>query len=207
MQRPKGRIGDPDNPELKDFGICYATHALPSTDDLISEPITGFEFFFCHLYDLEQNTTYYLRSFLTFDDGTVVYSDDQISFTTEALTHDCSPPPNNIWGIDFAMSINDNTWGPNEFEIKGQGATSDLSIEFRSEPRSGVYLTAGESTDIEWSDQCAITLVRGQGFIARQLQRVDVENLGNGVFNITFCDLEFLGNSANFTSDGCIMLE
>lgn len=69
---------------ISSTGVCWSTNLQPTVSDQMIESDFSYKYFICNLTGLTPNTTYNLRAFATFDDGTAY--GNTVSFVTGPAT-------------------------------------------------------------------------------------------------------------------------
>ncbi len=92
-----GVIIDDGGAAIISSGVCWSTSANPTLDDFILENTSGDSNFNSELSELLENTTYYIRTYLTNSEGTT-YGNEQV-FTT----------PNSIYKVELSVTGNIET--------------------------------------------------------------------------------------------------
>ena len=129
----------------------------------------------------------------------------------------CSPLKNtvnyNLQQQTFS-SVNAGTGGlfSGNYGLVATGTSSDLQIGFSQAPITGEYTTVGGGT-ISSSSECDVTGVFGSSityrYFANAGDKVYVTKNGNGLYSMTFCNLNFTSSSTTFTfsTDGNLTSE
>lgn len=188
-------------------GICWDTSSLPSISSNHTNGDVSIDTFTSNLTNLDDNTTYYVRAFATNSIGTAY--GNELSFTTKPNTSPpCTPPLNSIiynsqnHTYNSVVRSNNGLYG--NYGLFGSGNQSDLRIEFSEAPVSGVYTTLG-ATSFIGNNECVVSgTFSNNHYVGHQSQSVYVLKNGDGLYSMTFCNLNFSSGSSNysFSSDG-----
>lgn len=207
-----GIITDDGGSEIIAKGICWSTTATPTINNNHTDEGTGLEPFTSNLTDLDENTTYYIRAFATNEYGTSY--GNELSFTTLInVTAPCSPPANSIiynsqnHTYHTVEASTNGLYG--EYGLYGYGTISDLRIEFSQAPSTGIYTTLVATSHIG-NEECVVSgTFSNFHYVASASQSVYVIKNGEGLYIMTFCDLNFISGSTSYTfnSDGNLKTE
>ncbi len=190
--------------EVREQGVCWSTHPLPTIDDDHAPDRNVSANFEINVGNLRPGTTYHVRAYATNDQGTG-YGDD-MEFTTAApLTEPtCTPDTNTVtvdgWGLTYSSVFTQpEDIGGYKFEIRASGSTSDLALHFTRPPLSGLYEARSEqyAMDLDSTQVVVDALVDGQMRTARNGGAVKVVRRNDTDYTVTFCDLQL----GYFTAD------
>ena len=123
----------------------------------------------------------------------------------------CTISPNTMDNGSFPISFNSVfveagiTLYKGNFALTGNGNGGDMSFYFFEEPTTGKYITAS-SLDENSNMNCCVSGFFGGTFsffyTAAANDTVYVENLGNGKYKMSFCNLNFFSTENSFFGKG-----
>lgn len=200
---------------ITERGVCISQSPNPTTDDSTFYGGSGLGTFNVTATGLTPNTEYHVRAYAINSKGTF-YGSDKLFKTMDPawILPPCTISPNT-----FYMESNPQTFNyvsietgdllfEGNFALKANGLEGDLNIYFSEEPITGKYVTASSVDEFPYTT-CFVDGIFGgfSGsfyFSAAPGDTVYVENLGNGNFKMSFCDLTFASTEFTFTGKGNI---
>jgi hypothetical protein len=199
---------------VTDKGVCWNTSSTPKISDNRISNGGGSTYFKSNLTGLSPNTRYYIRAYVT--KGSSTAYGREITFKTQLTdSAPCTPQKNSIYfntTITYYTTAGENSLIYGDYGLVGNGMNSDLRIEFPEAPITGRYVTINGSSFIE-DGQCVVNGTFGGSFgthcVAVGGDTVYVIKTGDGLYSMTFCNLNFqsVSSSLTFSSSGNLTTE
>lgn len=209
-----GEFTGASDESVSEKGVCWSTSPTPTISNHKTSDGTGASYFNSLITGLTPNTRYYARAFAS--NGTATGYGREYSFVTQVTdSAPCTPQKNSFYfntTITYYTTAGENSLIYGDYGLVGNGMNSDLRIEFSKAPITGRYVTINGSSFIE-DGQCVVNGTFGGSFgthcVAVGGDTVYVIKTGDGLYSMTFCNLNFqsVSSTLTFSSSGNLTTE
>jgi hypothetical protein len=188
-------------------GVCWSIQPnVPTIDDAHTTDNTGTPPYMSRISGLESNTQYFVRAYAVNEIG-IGYG-EKLPFTTadEPGSSPCAPSSNSL-NFNSIVQNYDTTAGEMNllyglYGLIGTNSESNLHIEFKEPPVTGVYSSV-ENGSIIFNNNCVISGTFGAGFgedyVAEADELVYVVKNGEGQYSLTFCGVVLYSTDSELT--------
>jgi hypothetical protein len=192
-------------------GVCWSIQPnLPTIDDSHTTDGSGTPPYMSLLTGLNPNTQYFVRAYAINEIG-IGYG-EKLGFTTanDPASPPCTPSANSVTFNSIVQNY-DTTAGEMNllygfYGLVGTNSESNLHIEFKEPPVTGVY-TSVEAGSLILNNNCVIAGTFGNGFgedyVAAADELVYVVKNGEEQYSVTFCGVVLYSTDSalTFTTD------
>lgn len=188
-------------------GVCWSIDPdIPTIDDAHTTDAAGTPPFMSSISGLQPNTQYLVRAYAINEIG-IGYG-EKLSFTTdnEPGSPPCTPIENTITYNSVVQNY-DTTAGDMNllyglYGLIGTNTESNLHIEFKEPPLTGVYISV-EAGSFIFNSNCVISGTFGDGFgedyVAAADEVIYVVKNGEDQYSVTFCGVVLYSTDSDLT--------
>jgi hypothetical protein len=182
-------------------GVCWSIQPnIPTIDDAHTTDGAGMPPYMSGISGLEPNTDYFVRAYAINAIG-IGYG-EKLPFTTanEPGSPPCNPATNSATFNSMVLNYDITTAGTTnlsygEYGLIGTNSDSNLHVEFKEPPTTGVYISV-EPGSVIFNSNCVISgLFGGEDYLVAAEELVYVVKNGEGQYSITLCGVTFFSTA------------